>query len=93
MRAARVDDNQDEIKNALRDIGASVFVTSNVGNGFGDLVVGFRGVNYLLEIKDGSKPPSRRKLTPAEAKFHDEWRGQVDVVNSVDEALQVVGAI
>lgn len=90
---ARTDDNQNEIVQALRAIGASVAITSALGSGFPDIVAGYRGVNYLIEIKDGSKPPSRRKLTPDEQRFHDLWRGTVIVVNDIDEALKAVGAI
>jgi hypothetical protein len=90
-RAARIDANQTEIVQALRGVGATVAITSMVGGGFVDIVVGFRGRNYLFEIKDGSKPPSKRKLTPDEQEFHDTWRGTVFIVNSVDEALQVLG--
>jgi hypothetical protein len=92
-RDARTDVNQGNIVNALRDVGASVAVTSALGSGFPDIVVGFRGVNYLMEIKDGSKPPSKRRLTPKEKEFHDLWRGSVVVVNDIDEALRAIGAI
>jgi len=91
-RAAKVDDNQREIVQALRHCGASVMDTSAVGKGFPDLVVGWHGLNLLVEIKDGSKPPSHRKLTPAQVEFHGAWRGQVCVVTSVDEALALVSA-
>lgn len=66
-------------------------VTSDVGDGFPDIVVGRHGVNYMLQIKDGKKPPSARKLTLAEAKFHRDWRGHVIIVETIDEALFVVG--
>jgi hypothetical protein len=45
-----------------------------------------------MEIKDGNKRPSARNLTPAEKEFHAIWRGQVSVVNSLDEALEAIGA-
>lgn len=91
-RAARIDDNQNELVQALRDMGASVAITSMVGSGFPDLVVGFRGRNFLFEIKDGSKPPSKRKLTEDEQRFFDAWRGTIFVVNNVNEALSFIGA-
>jgi len=91
-RAARIDANQNEIVQVLRDVGASVAITSMVGSGFPDIVVGFRGRNYLIEIKDGSKPPSKRKLTPDEQEFFDTWRGKVFVANDVNEALSIIGA-
>ena len=89
-RAAKVDDNQAEIVAAFRDCGCSVAVTSAAGDGFPDIVVGLRGRNLLVEIKDGSKPPSERKLTPKQKKFHGEWKGQITVCESVDQVLQIV---
>lgn len=91
MRAAKVDANQKEIVAALRQAGASVSSTATIGKGFPDLIVGYRGVNYLLECKDGSKPPSERKLTPDQVLFHVKWTGQITVVNSVNEALKAIG--
>lgn len=61
-----------------------------LGQGCPDLLVGFRGVNYVLELKDGRKPPSDRRLTPAEQEWHAAWRGQVATVYSIDDALRVV---
>jgi Holliday junction resolvase len=92
-RAARIDDNQPEIVRALRAVGATVEVSSAVGGGFPDLVCGYRGNTYLLEVKDGKKPPSKRKLTPDQVEWHDRWRGQVAIVKSINEALNVIGAI
>ena len=90
-RAAKVDDNQAEIVAALRRAGCSVCILSGVGNGCPDLSVGLRGVTYLLEVKDGSKCPSKRRLTAGEQQWHEKWRGHVAVVNSVDDALDAVG--
>lgn len=92
-RAAKIDDNQTEIVKALRKMGCSVSVTSAVGSGFSDLVVGYRGTNFLVEIKDGSKPPSKQKLTPDQVEFHRYWRGQVAVANSIDEAIRIVTTV
>lgn len=45
----------------------------------------------VVLIEDGRKPPSARKLTEAEQKFFDDWRGGLlAVVNSVDEALDIL---
>jgi hypothetical protein len=92
-RRARVDANQQEIVAALRHVGATVIHTHMVGSGFVDIVVGFRNSTFLLELKDGSKPPSRRALTEDEFALHTTWRGgPLVVVSSVDEALEAIGA-
>ena len=63
-RASRLDDNHGEIVTALRSVsGVSVSSLAGLGDGVPDLLVGARRVNYLCEIKDGEKPPSRRSLT------------------------------
>jgi Holliday junction resolvase len=94
MRAARVDANQQEIVKALRSVGAYVRVITQ-GDGLPDLLVGYRGVTLLMEVKDGSKPPSAQKLTEAEQKFFDEWTGgaliKVTSVEDVIAALRKVG--
>lgn len=92
MRGARTDDNQPEIVAALRKIGCSVSILAKVGGGVPDLVVGLANRNFLLEVKDGTKPPSERKLTPDQEKWHSEWRGQKAVVESVKDAMEVVTA-
>jgi Holliday junction resolvase len=90
---AKVDDNQAEIVEGLRKAGVSVVVTSSAGKGFTDIVVGFRGENYLIEIKDGNKPPAQRKLTPDQVKFHREWKGQIAVANNLTEAFKIIGLL
>jgi hypothetical protein len=89
-RAARVDENQGLIVKALRACGATVRVISQ-GDGIPDLLVGYRGHTILMEVKDGNKPPSARQLTPAEQIFFDQWTGgKLFIVNSVEEALDVL---
>lgn len=88
---ARVDENQSEIVKALRAVGASVESLASLGGGCVDLLVGFRGVNYLMEVKDGNKSPSRRKLRQDQVAWHGAWRGKTDVVESSEHALKVIG--
>jgi Holliday junction resolvase len=78
----RVDDNQSKVVKALRDLGATVQHLHAVGKGCPDIVVGFKGKNLLLEIKDGDK----KVLTPDQVNWHKLWKGQVNVVTSVDDA-------
>jgi hypothetical protein len=86
-RAAKVDDNQSHIVTGLRKMGASVLVVSQLKNCF-DILVGWNGINYAFEIKDGNKPPSQRKLTSGEQNFFDSWNGQVSVVESLEDAIK-----
>lgn len=92
-RAAKIDANQGQIVQAFRSLSCSVAITSAVGDGFPDLVVGINGLNILVEIKDGAKPPSERRLTPAQVDFHGNWRGQVVVVETVDDVIDLVAAV
>jgi len=92
-RAAKVDFNQREVVAALRGAGATVQLLHAVGEGCPDLLVGYRGGNYLLEVKDGSKPLSKQKLTPQQEAWHRDWRGHRVVVNSPEAALAAIGVI
>lgn len=92
-RAANIDTNQPEITAALRDVGATVQPLHMVGKGCPDLLVGYRQATFLIEVKDGKKPPSRRRLTPDEVAWHENWRGHVAVVETTDDALRAIGAI
>ena len=88
--ANRIDANQNKIVEALRKAGAVVRIISQ-GDGIPDLLVGYQGYTILMEVKDGDKVPSARKLTEAEQKFFDDWRGgMLVIVNSVEEALETL---
>lgn len=88
-RAARVDANQPEIVDAFRKMGCSVLIISQLKN-CADLVCGKNGKNILVEVKDGGKPPSARKLTDGEQKFRDSWFGSAVTVESLDDVIRVV---
>lgn len=92
-RASKIDANQPEIVSALRKVGATVVTLAAVGKGVPDLLVGFRQSTYLLEVKDGQKPPSDRQLTPDQIDWHVSWTGgPCAVVSCVGEALSFIGA-
>jgi len=77
----RKDNNHDEIRDALERVGATV-----VPDGPVDLVVGFRGATYLIEVKT-----AKVKLRPTQENFVRRWKGHVAVVRTIDEALKVIG--
>jgi hypothetical protein len=89
-RAAKIDDNQTAIVNTIRSHGFCVRITSAVGGGFSDTVISYggreRGKSWLVEIKDGAKYPSQRKLTKAQVKFHAEWQAKIYIIETVEQA-------
>jgi hypothetical protein len=53
--------------------------------GVPDLLCGFKGKTYLLEVKD-----KKGKLTPDQVAWHDKWRGaKPHVVHDINEALAI----
>ena len=82
--AARVDANQTEIVRALRQVGAHVEI---IGRPV-DLLVGFRGQNFLLEVKRcGARA---RRDQQEQRDWMGTWTGQVARVESVEQALAAI---
>jgi Holliday junction resolvase len=94
MRAAKIDANHEQVVSALRAAGASVQSLASVGKGVPDLLVGFQGKTLLMEVKDGRKTPSERRLTEDQVRWHGAWRGgPLAVVDGVDAALRMLGVM
>ena len=85
--SGRVDANQGEIKQAFESLGCTVVSLASVGDGCPDLAVGVGGHTYLIEVKSGLSA----KLTPAEKRFVDNWRGQWSRVDDVRDVVAFVG--
>jgi len=77
----RADHNQDEIVTALEDIGCTVY---KIGRPV-DLVVGRGAKNWLIDCKSKTG-----KKTPFQERFFTEWKGQVRIVRSAEEAIKLV---
>jgi len=90
---ARKDSNHVEIVKAFRDLGATVLDTAQLGKGAPDIIIAMDRQTVSVEIKDGSKPPSARLLTTDESKFHDEWKGWIEIVYTVDDVIRIVEQI
>jgi hypothetical protein len=85
----KIDENQTAIVDALRAVGATVHSTASLGEGFPDILVGFRLSTFLLEVK-----AEEGVLNPAQRKWHHNWQGRpVVVVRSPEEALIAIGAV
>lgn len=82
MKFGCSDENQAEIVDYFRSKGFSVFVASAMGKGFPDLVVGYSGYNYLIEVKN---PEGASTHTAAQVKFAENWNGQYTTVRSIDD--------
>jgi hypothetical protein len=66
-----------------------------IGQGCPDLLVGYRGKWSLIELKDGSKPPSQRKLTVDELEWHGKAsrHAPVFIAENIEDALVAIGAV
>ena len=88
----KTDRNHKQVIDDLRKEGMSVFSTHTIGKGFPDIVVGHNGKNYLFEIKDGAKTRSQTKLTESEREFHNQWKGQINIILNSNQAKQIINA-
>ena len=79
------DANQASIVTALESIGCTVYDASRVGGGFPDLVVGYRGLTMLLEVKT-----ERGRVRKEQQQWHSSWRGCSFIVRSAMEAIEAV---
>jgi hypothetical protein len=79
------DENEPEIIAAYKAVGATAEINP-LGQGRPDLDVGFRDVNYKVEVK---MPGA--KLTADQVIWHRDWKGQKAIVTTVKEALAVIG--
>lgn len=88
-RAAKVDGNQAEIVECLRAIPeCSVLILSAIGKGCPDILIGYRGANLLVELKNpetlrGEKPETIKR----QQEFRDGWRGAVIRATSLKEII------
>jgi hypothetical protein len=94
-QAAKKDGNHNSLFGLAQQVCDAVFDTSAAGNGFPDFVCARNGNVYLVEVKNDQLPPSKRRLTPQEIKFHTVWQRvaptKVAVVKDDKEFLALVG--
>lgn len=77
------DVNESQIVTYLRDLGCSVQRLQG-SQGLPDLLVGFRGQNFLFEVKT-----ERGKRSLGQVRWHQNWEGQVHTVRTIDEVIDV----
>ena len=85
--ASRIDANHVEIKNIFLSFGFDVIDTAAYSGKMLDLLVTL-GDHFFcyVEIKDGNKPKSMRKLTPSEINFIKKRPDKCVVIESVEQA-------
>jgi hypothetical protein len=83
-RHRRTDANQAAIVRAFRALGWSVQDLSLVGRGCPDLAVARNGKNLFVEVKQ-----PKADLTDDEAIWHEEWRGPVVIVRTVEDVAKL----
>ena len=99
MRRTRVtgaDKAQNEVVAVAEAMGATVEDLRAVGKGCADLLIGYRGVDLLWEVKSGSKTrhPTRFErahggLNEAQDAWHRRWRGRmVEIIHNGEEARE-----
>ena len=93
-RAARVDANQAGIVELFRAYGGTWLSMASLGKGAPDGVLGYWGMERLVEIKNPKQKPSARKLRPGQEAFRATWMGhRVAVIESEDQALELLREI
>ncbi len=81
----RRDANHAPILNALRQIGAGVIDTADLGDDLPDAVVAYQGHCWAMEIKT-----EKGRLTPGQERWLSCWPGETAIVRSVAEAIAIV---
>jgi hypothetical protein len=84
----KVDANQAEIVQGLKSLRMSVCDLSGVGQGVPDLIVGYAGVNLLVEVKS-----NRNGLTFSQREWHDRWYGKIVVAYHLHDVLYAMADI
>ena len=87
-RAAKVDDNQKETVKLFRELGWCVLIISQLKNCC-DIIISKNNITIAIEIKDGKKPPSSRKLSEGELKFKSEWKGLYELVICDEDVINI----
>jgi len=89
----RVDANQAELVAEVRRLGGEVQHLHTLGHGCPDLLIAFADRWLVVEVKDGEKPPSRRRLTPDEERWHARFPATVLIWESVEDVQRTLQGI
>ena len=88
-QAAKIDENQPAIVKELRSIGSSVSVNHD------DILVGFRGRTWWIEIKTPDQKTKQGHwksgaLKDSQKELLSNWKGQYNVCTTFEEILEII---
>lgn len=96
-RRVRRDANHAAIARAYLRVGATVVDLAAQGSGVPDFLVGWRGADRLVEVKNPDRKGGKNNAADTlgkQAEFRASWRGApVVVVETVEQALRAIGAL
>ena len=86
-KAARRDQNEKEIVDALRAMGATVYYIDDPC----DLLVGYHNKTLLMEVKNPASPYGKKGFNENQKHFAENWKGgPFCLVDSVESALRML---
>lgn len=96
-RKRKLDANHQAIGDVLQARGASVFSLAGEGKGCPDLLIGWRGRNFLIEVKrngdyDKKAGRKRQETRTAQIAWALKWTGQYAIVTSPEDAQAFLDA-
>ena len=88
-KAARIDENQNQIVNQLRSMGISVETNHD------DILCGYKGKTFWFELKDKKTLKQNGEwkagaIKDSQIKLQNEWRGHYKIVHSIDQILEEI---
>lgn len=89
-RNARVDNNAKAIVDGLNALPGVKAVA--IGQPL-DLLVGYCGINFVIEVKNRDGKDKRGPSWEKQLTFMQEWPGRCAVVHDLDEAVKAIGYI
>lgn len=90
VRRHRSDANQKAILAELRRVPGVMVKPVGLAVDEFDVVVAYRGVNYLFDIKNRA---GKNRVQPSQAAFAETWTGQWALAYSAEDILKAIGAL
>jgi hypothetical protein len=90
VRSRRADDNHAALRDGFRRLGGSWLDLVPESGGEPDALLGWRGQNVLVEIKNPLGSAAARRPRAKQVEWHRAWRGRpVAVVETLAEILRL----